>query len=105
MGENVSTFRLNNVDIAILTKLNELAGRYGIKPYDFVATVNNSMDDITVLVIEVPVQDTPQKTRRFQDLCRMVGMGEGNELRGSVNTIIDALDEGIRNAPKLRSKI
>ncbi len=36
---------LANEDVAVMTKLNDLAERHGLKPYDFVAILRRENDD------------------------------------------------------------
>jgi hypothetical protein len=93
----------NNIGIAILTKVNELAEQYGVKPYEFVAAIYYKEDsNITMLRYESVPPDEKQQVRFFKMLDRM-GVGEqSGELEGTSKQIIDALDEALQRAPKPR---
>jgi len=96
---------LDNVQIAILTKVNELAARFGLKPYEFVAVINNSDERFTVLKYEVPVSGQPAKEAKFGKMLDLIGLGEAtHELKGTDAQIIDALDNALRLAPKQRPR-
>jgi len=96
---------LDNVTIAILTKVNELADRFGIKPYDFVAVIDNDHKNFTVLRYEVPVSGEPTKVARFDKMLDLVGLGETtHELKGTNAQIIDALDNALQFSPKKRTR-
>ncbi len=83
---------MDNVQIAILTKVNELAARFGIQA--------------TVLRYEVPVSGEPAKVARFEKMLDLVGLGEAtHDLKGTDAQIIDALDNAIRLTPKQRTRL
>jgi hypothetical protein len=105
---------LDNVDIAILTKLNDLAERHGLKPYDFVATVRYQGDPghehgKHVLEFEHPASGNALREERFFRMLSALGIRATDErgaaLEGRPSQIIDALDNALSVAPKPRSLI
>ena len=99
---------LDNIDVAILTKLNCLAERYGLKPYDFVASLEprfkNGKADGTILTFEVfPLE--PLNQNRFQELLDALGVDKSGQLSGNDSKIVDALDTALSLAPNSRSRV
>jgi hypothetical protein len=94
---------VDNIDIAIMTKLNELADRFQIKAYDYVAVVRlSNQEQDSVLSFEAfPAGDTA-KERRFDDMLKALNVDEHSELR-TAKGIIDALDSALSRAPRLRT--
>jgi hypothetical protein len=90
----------DNCTVAILSKVNDLAERHGIRPYDFVATVQYDIDrHARVLAFEiVPAEE--QHPAFFKMLDR-IGASEG-KLEGTDKQIIDTLDHALQLAPKPR---
>jgi hypothetical protein len=100
---------LDNVDVAIMTKVNNLAELHGLKPYDFVATLNSTIDEKTYactyqLAFEVPAQGNGLREGRFDKMLADIGVPDSGELIGSANKVVDALDHALTIAPKPRSR-
>jgi len=98
---------LDNVDIAILTKVNELAERHGLKPYDFVATFNFEEDakgTRHVLEFEHPASGNALREERFDKMVRDLGIvtEDRSALIGKPSQIIDALDHALSLSPRPR---
>lgn len=94
----------DNIDIAVLTKVNDLAERRGLKPYDFVATFRwDNTDNLHMLSFEVPASGNALRVERFEKMLRDLGVSQGFELKGTPNTIVDALDHALSLSPKPRS--
>jgi hypothetical protein len=94
---------LDNCDIAILTKLNDLAERYGLKPYDFVATVRDDPNAPTsILRFEAPVQGNTLREERYEKMLQSLGIGADGVLNAPHSQIIDTLDTALQNAPRPR---
>jgi hypothetical protein len=94
---------LSNVDIAILTKLNDLAERYGLKPSDFVATVRNDPEGPdTILRFEADAQGNALREERYGKMLAALGVDAAGYLRASDEHIIDTLDTALQNAPRRR---
>ena len=94
---------LDNVDIAILSKVNQLADRYGFKPYEFVATVR--LDEPTRGTI-LSFESFPaggRKEERFQQMLEALGVEEDYTLKSAAR-IIDALDAALIATPPRRSE-
>ena len=67
---------LDNVDVAVLTKVNELAERYGLKPYDFVATFRGAENKYTLSISSVRLPACQEQRSRIGPKSRR-GPGPG----------------------------
>jgi hypothetical protein len=90
----------DNIEVAVLSKLNELASRHGIKPYHFIATLKtgpnvNGMAIVFVVPSETSAREASAVTKMF-DTLRV----ENGVLKGGEVAIIDALDKALAVAPK-----
>jgi hypothetical protein len=97
---------LDNNDVAILTKLNDLAERRGLKPYDFVAETrwDESRQNYT-LAFEVPAQGSALREERYGKMLTDLGItSDSSSLSGPTETIIDALDHALSRTPKPRPR-
>jgi hypothetical protein len=96
--------RLTNIDIVILTKLNELAERYELKPYEFVATARYEPDpNQRFLTFEWPLAGSHElRDERFVKMFQALGVDRKNTLQGTDAQVIDALDKALQLAPKPR---
>lgn len=95
---------LDNVTVAIFTKLNELAARQGLKPYDFVATQRDGPGAEIVLDFEVHPTGNRRQEERYDKMLRDLGIpDDGHVLQGQVHQIIDALDKALQRVPKSRA--
>lgn len=99
---------LDNIDIAILTRLNNLTERYGLKPYDFVATVKSVKGGNTSLEFETPVDGNALREERFDKMLKSLGVehsdDHGMSLVGTPDRIVDALDDALAHAPQSRKR-
>jgi hypothetical protein len=98
---------MDNQDVAVLTRVNELAERHGLKPYDFVATSKLEEDDTgiaQVLEFEVPARGNALREERYDRMLKDIGIVQGDRavLRGDTAAIIDALDNALQLAPRPR---
>lgn len=96
---------LDNVDVAVFTKLNELADRHGLKPYDFVATFSwKEVAHSHVLNFECPASGNALREERFDNMLSAIGITvtDKADLRGRPEQIIDALDNALERAPRTR---
>lgn len=96
---------IDNQDIAILTRVNELAERFGMKPYDLTAQVNynDKTNQSELEFTTVAKAATSQAEAMLDAIAGPKGMS-GGVLSGEVKEIIDALDQAIAKAPRLRVK-
>jgi len=96
---------LDNIDVAVLTKVNELAERHGFKPYDFVATFGwNKASQNHVLSYETPAQGNALREEQFDKMLTAIGItvSDRADLSGDPARIIDALDNALKHAPRTR---
>jgi hypothetical protein len=95
---------LDNQDVAVFTKLNELAERRGLKPYDFVATLQSQKDRSYTLNFEVPAQGNALREERYDKMLKDLGIVRDDKaaLNGSTKDIIDALDNALSISPRPR---
>lgn len=94
----------DNQDVAVFTRLNDLAQRHGLKPYDFVASFmpeDKDQGTTYVLTFEVPAQGNALREERFDKMLASIGADTG-QLRGDTAAIIDALDNALEHAPRSR---
>jgi len=91
---------LDNISIAILTKVNELAERHGLNPYDFVASVRD-VEGAAILAFEIPASGNRVREDRFDKMLQDLGVNEG-VLKAKCSHIIDALDNALQLSPKPR---
>ncbi len=94
---------LDNVDVAVLTKVNELAERHGLKSYQFIATFNRD-DTGYALEFECPASGNDLRDERFEKMLADIGItvDDGAVLKGDTAKIIDALDDALDLAPRPR---
>ncbi len=99
---------LDNQDVAVLTRLNELAERHGLKPYDFIATFRHVEDKSGDVTYKLTFESTPHgnslREERFETMLKGLGIDQNNtlELKGETCMIIDALDDALQIAPRSR---
>jgi hypothetical protein len=95
---------IDNQDVAIFSKVNDLAKQWGLKPYDFVATVRPTEEPTrSILSFEVPAQGNALREERFSKMLHAIGADlSTGTLEGTPMHIIDALDEALRHAPRKR---
>ncbi len=112
-----SSLELNtNVNIAIMMKVNELASRYRLEPYEFLAVLKyekvpnpalgSALDSTgrSVRAYEVPPAD-PSKLERFELMLETLGASnETGLLIGEDEKIIKALNHALEVAPRTRER-
>src|SRR5689334_16079919 len=97
---------LDNWSVAVLSRVNDLADRYGIKPYEFTA----------VLGIKDATHSETEYVLRFEDchsgkefqydkMLRAVGLSfDGDSELWGQEAILNALDTALRQAPQQRGR-
>lgn len=96
---------LENAEVAIMNKVNELAERYRLKPYDFVATIQYSKHQFKAhLAYEIPAQGDPYKEEQWAKMMHSLGIQETGVMEDTHKRIIDALDSALTMAPKPRNR-
>ena len=95
---------MDNVSIAILTKVNELLERHGINPCEVVAAIHDAAHGTTRLSFEVHPPSGPQGDK-FERLLTSLGLTPGTgELIGEDADIYSKLKAAIDRAPKPRPR-
>ena len=96
---------LDNNTIAILTKVNELAARHGIKAYEFTAQVQHNAEthqtDLDYVAADPHIE---KKLDAMLDSIASRGQVWDGAMHGTDKQIIDALDQAIAKAPRPRGK-
>lgn len=96
---------LDNFDVAVLSKVNELAGRYGIKPYEFVATGGSVPVDDGGDHYRLRFEALPPDSKAFDTLLHNLGLNpEAAELVGTTEEIFKALESAIAKSPRPRNR-
>jgi len=97
---------MDNIDFAVLSKIQELGERFGLKPYDFIATLDHSKDKDTLGmgVSFENMADGDDADARVRNMLKVVGVDANGVLQGGEKKVIDALDHALTIAPKPRSR-
>ncbi|MCZ2343633.1 MAG: hypothetical protein LC104_17845 [Bacteroidales bacterium] len=105
-----------NVEIGILTKVNELASRYGLEPTDFVAeykdellpnpALDGQLDSTGRSVLEyIVLPNQPSKLERFELMLETLGISnESGQLIADDSEIMQALNKALELAPRARTR-
>ena len=95
---------LDNQDYAVFSKLNELAERRGLKPYDFIATFQRQQDGSYALQFDSPASGNDLREERFDKMLKDLGIVVDDRavLKGTTESIIDALDHALSISPRPR---
>lgn len=104
----MSNLFLSNHLIAILNKVNELGERFGLKPEDFLATLedNEAAADF-YLRYDGPSgiggEDAKRKREQFDKMLSCLGLENEDEIiSGYEADVIGVLDDALRRAPRSR---
>lgn len=94
---------VDNIDVAIMMKLNDLTDRYGLKAYDFVAVLRQPPDGSgPVLAFETVGNERTEA--KLNEMLRALGVDSDGLLKGGDKEIIDAIDDALQHAPKPRHR-
>lgn len=90
----------DSVDVAILSKVNQLAERYGIKPYDITATISlkEGLDQHVLHFESLP--GDPEKLRQAEQMLLAIGTDSEHMMIGTDAEIYEALDGALQRAPR-----
>ena len=81
---------LDNLSVAALQLVNDIAEKHGLRPYQFVARTIHKDDGAWIVRFESPPD--PGATRGFQKMMRALGMADNQmDLEGSEREIWDRL--------------
>jgi len=96
----VSKRVLGNVEIAILTKLNELAERHGLSPLDISADFHRQGDKSMLVFYTLPQETVPLD--KCERMLAGLGLTDGETLHieGTEQQIYDTLQWAIEKAPR-----
>lgn len=93
----------DNLDVAVLILTNELASRYGVKPFEFVAVFRDDASSGKKWSLEFESYPRGNELRadRFEAMLRTLGIGAGDNaiLQGASSEIYNALEHAIDVAP------
>lgn len=89
----------DNFDIAVYSKLNDLAGRYGVKPYEFSASLENKFDRNDTWSLTIDTGEALGK-KPFTQMLKSAGFKGENELFGTCKDIYESLDTALQRAPR-----
>ncbi len=100
---------LTHLDLVILTKVNELAERFGVPPSSFLATVQTNRDPksgpLTSLSFEsAPTQDSV--TDAYDAMLDLIGgsIADHMEMTAPPAVIVSVLEAALHCAPKSRTR-
>lgn len=100
---------MDSVDFAVLTKVQDLTERFGLKPYEVLATLDHSHQEPSVgMGVKFEVITDHAKTRpevdriekRAAEMLKTLGVENGAILGGGEKAVLDALDAALQKAPK-----
>lgn len=106
----------DNVTIGILTKVNELALRYGLEPTDFVAEYKDEYASNPALGGELDMTgrsvlhytilpDQPSKLERFERMLETLGISnDSGKLVATDGEIMQVLNKALELAPRARPR-
>ncbi len=91
---------LGNVEVAILTKLNELAERHGLSPMDITANLLLAGDKTTLVFSTLPEEAVPLE--KFERMLVGLGLTDDDTLHitGTPQQIYDTIQWAIEKAPR-----
>ena len=94
----------DNIDGAVFSKLNALAERYGLKPYDFIAMLHSGPENEDRLVFESSPKDDLGR-KKFDQMARALGIPDDIPfLQATLEQMVDSLDRALELAPVRRSR-
>ncbi|MBX3357430.1 MAG: hypothetical protein KF745_03290 [Phycisphaeraceae bacterium] len=100
MSEPVSGRVLGNVEVAILTKLNELAERHGLSPLDIAAEFHGQDEKSKLVFYTLPQEAVPLE--RFERMMQGLGITDRETLHitGTEQQVYDTIQWAIEKAPR-----
>lgn len=91
---------LGNVEVAIVTSLNELAERHGLSPLDISAACYPQGDKSKLVFYTLPQENVPLD--KFERMLAGLGLTDGETLHieGTPQQIYDTIQWAIEKAPR-----
>jgi hypothetical protein len=95
---------IDNTSLAIMTRLNELAERYGISPIQFSASLDSDEDGQRILHFALPPEE-PEAGKRFVRMLADLGITDDDvgTIKGSDTQLYATLEQALQRAPKAAS--
>jgi 3-polyprenyl-4-hydroxybenzoate decarboxylase len=94
---------MDNVDFAVLSRIQELGDRYNLKPYHFVATLDHSQEDLGMgIKFVIPASTDEAEEKRARKMLKAIGVDDKDSIAGGEIAVIDALDNALEHAPRPR---
>ena len=94
---------MDNIDFAVLSKIQDLGSRFGLKAYHFIATLDHSGATSGLSVtFEMPSETDDPERKRVNAMLKTIGVDKDDVLKGGEIAIINALDAALLKAPKPR---
>lgn len=96
---------MENFSVATMNLVNELADRFGLKPYDFVATVRTQTGPPFAAELRFESEPSATQAAAFRRMLRALGVAEvehnAPRLVGSEASIYQALESALEQAPRM----
>jgi hypothetical protein len=97
---NRERISLDNLDVAILSKINDLADSCEVKPYEFLGTLDRSKKVSGCGVIfTIPAETSPEQQRKVQDMIDALGADKSGVLGGGEIAVVNAIDNALQRRP------
>lgn len=93
---------LDNYSVAILTAVNDLAGRFGLQPYDFVAVLDLRADEAKSAVLRFESPPATGQQANFDRMLAALGADEAVRVTGTERELFDSIQHAIHKAPTKR---
>lgn len=95
---------MDNFSVATMILVNELADRFGIKPYDFVATIHTQTGQPFAAELRFECEPSAAHAAGFRRMLGDLGVAEAGHnaprLLGSEKSIYRALESALERAPQ-----
>ena len=94
---------MDNIDFAVLSRIQELGDRYNLKPYHFVATLDHGdkANGMGVTFV-IPAETDEAEGKRAREMLKAIGVDTKDSIIGGEVAVIDALDNALEHAPRPR---
>ena len=102
---------MDNIDFEVLSRIQELYQRFGLKPYEVVATLDHNHDAPIIgmgVQFEVMCDNIKpgeehlleRRDTRADAMLKAIGVDENGIIGGGEKSVIDALDAALLKSPK-----
>lgn len=90
---------MENFGVALMGMVNELAGRYGLRPCDFVAALYQSPEGRAGAELRFETIPKPPKDAGFDKMLVNLGARDSLTVAGSDESIYEAVEAALERAP------